>query len=504
MDLALHLPPDGPRGLRLVEALREAILSGRLPAGSRLPPSRLLAAQLGLARGTVVAAYEELVSEGYCFARVGAGTFVAHLHDNTHGNTERGAQSAAYDGYRAQGAAYAAAAASAARQGPPDGTQSTIGLSAWGRRLVAQHGITHQRARYDFGRGASPAMFPAVALGRALRNAALRLAEQAWPGDPAGSPRLRRALVGYLARARGLRADPAQLLIVGGSQQGVDLAARLLLDPGDRVCMEEPGYPRARESFRALGAALVPVPVDSNGIVTAKLPNEGARLVYVTPSHQYPTGGVLAPDRRLALLAWAEHHGAWVLEDDYDSEFRYTGPPLPCLQGLDQAGRCLYLGTLSKLLHPALRVGYLVVPPELAPAAVAAKHTLDQTTTPILQEAMADLFESGEIERHLRRAGRDYRSRRARLLAACAAELPRDVRLWPVTGGLHAYLEIPGVTAAALHREAARRSLAVYDATECHMTRPDAATLILWFSRIPPEDITPGIRTLGEAIRAAR
>jgi GntR family transcriptional regulator / MocR family aminotransferase len=311
-------------------------------------------------------------------------------------------------------------------------------------------------------------------------------------------------LVAYLARARGLRAEPSQLLIVGGSQQGVDLAARLLLDPGDRVCMEEPGYPRARESFRALGASLLPLPVDDNGVVTAGLPEDGARLVYVTPSHQYPTGGVLAPDRRLALLAWAERHDAWVLEDDYDSEFRYTGPPLPCLQGLDRGGRCLYLGTLSKLLHPALRVGYLVVPPELAPAAVAAKNALDQTTTPILQEAMADLFESGEIERHLRRTGRDYRSRLARLLAAVASELPSDVRLWPVTGGLHAYLEIPGVSTVTLHLEAAKRGLAVYDAAECHMTPPNAATLILWFSRIPPEDIAPGIRVLGEAIRAAR
>jgi GntR family transcriptional regulator/MocR family aminotransferase len=484
----------------LVGALREAVLTGRLPAGARLPPSRLLAAQLGLSRGTVVAAYEELVSEGYCAARVGAGTFVLPMRDAASG-MQNGAAAGRQSLPAASPAAAGAASEPAARTPFPDPD-----LSAWGHRLARRSaGVTPARPmRFDFRRGTSPSVFPAAALARALRLAALRLAGQEWPGDPAGSARLRRALVAYLGRARGLRADPSQVIVVSGSQQGVDLAARLLLDPGDQVCIEDPGYPRARECFHALGAVLLPVPVDRTGLMTGSLPAGSAHLAYVTPSHQYPTGAVLAPDRRLALLDWAERHGAWILEDDYDSEYRYTGPPLPCLQGLDRSGRCLYLGTLSKLLHPALRAGYLVVPPALVPAAIAAKNALDQATTPIVQEALADLFESGEIERHLRRAGRDYRTRRARLLSACAEQLPPDVRLWPVTGGLHAYLEVPGVSDAALHEEAARRGLELYDARDCRAGGSDTSSVILWFSRILPGDIAPGIAALGAAIRAAR
>jgi GntR family transcriptional regulator/MocR family aminotransferase len=583
LDLALNLPSDGPRGLRLVEALREAILSGRLDSRARLPASRLLAAQLGLSRGTVVAAYEELIGEGYCVARVGAGTFVADLSPpppprNGEGETGvvlpqgrpdyvRGPLSrarfgqagrisdppshdwisegsilpwprpSATSGHLTGVPAWAtdddasdiapslAGGPQAAPQFPehpappprigPRGGDIGVsaiqraggwGLSSWGRRLSTppRTPAPAEPVRFDFRRGTSPSDFPAAALGRALRHAAMRLVEQDGPGNPAGSPRLRRALVSYLGRARGLRADTSQVVIVNGSQQGVDLAARLLLDPGDRVCIEEPGYPRARECFRALGAALVPLPVDRGGLVTRALPEDGARMAYVTPSHQYPTGAVLAPDRRLALLAWAEHHEAWILEDDYDSEFRYIGPPLPCLQGLDRAGRCLYLGTLSKLLHPALRTGYLVVPPELAPAAVAAKSALDQATTPLIQEALADLFESGEIERHLRRASRAYRIRRAALIEACAAHFPPDVRVWPVTGGLHAYIEVPGVAADALRLRAKREGLGLGEGADCYSSARPGASLILWFSRIPTGQIEPGIAALGRVVAAAR
>lgn len=483
MDFALILPADGPRGERLVEALREAILGGRLAPGERLPPSRTLAAQLGVSRGTVVTAYEELVSEGYCAARVGAGTFV------TVSSTPR-------------------------RPPSPSGAPA---LSAWGRRLVppAADGAVRELlqpaeadrpvlpVRFDFRPGFAAETFPAEALGRALRRAATFLGTAYSAGHPAGSPRLRAALAAHLAHARAVRATAEQVIVVSGSQQGIDLASRLLLDAGERVCIEEPGYPRARAVFAALGAETVPVPVDGDGLDCAVLPNGGVRMVYVTPSHQYPTGAVLAPERRLALLDWAQQHRAWLLEDDYDSEFRYSGPPLPAMQGLDRAGRCLYLGSLSKLLHPAVRVGYLVVPPALVPAAVAAKSTLDQATSPAMQEALADLFEAGELERHLRRALRGYRARRARLLAACATHLPAGVRLWPVTGGLHAFIEAPAAAAERVHVEAAARSVAINDATPCYRSPPDGARLILWFGRIPMDRIEPGVAALAEALRAA-
>lgn len=476
MDLALILPTDGPRGVRLVAALREAILTGRLPPGSSLPASRALAAQLRIARGTVVAAYEELVSEGYCVARVGAGTFVADLTAQPPSNPTDSIE----------------------------GTGAGRSLSAWGSRLPpprpSLNGSTPYR--YDFRSGVDEQLFPAELIGRALRRATNHLSGGG-PGDPNGSIRLRHGLVTTLARARGLRADPSRMVIVSGSQQGLDLASRLLVNPGDVVCVEEPGYARARAVFRALGARLRPVPVDRGGLVTSALPREGARMVYVTPSHQHPTGAVLAPDRRLALLSWANDHGAWVLEDDYDSEFRYGGPPLPCLQGLDTAGRCLYIGSLSKLLHPALRTGYIVAPPDLVSAIIAAKSMLDQTTTPIVQEAMADLYESGEIERHLRRSMRSHRMRRARLLAACEEHLPAEVRIWPVTGGVHAFLEIPGIDAARLFTEAERRGVALIDATDCYEQPPSGAQIILWFSRIATDQIPAGIAALAQAIRVA-
>ncbi|MGD9894359.1 MAG: PLP-dependent aminotransferase family protein [Dehalococcoidia bacterium] len=472
MDLALNLSGSGPRGRMLVGALREAILSGRLVSGTRLPSSRLLAAQLRIARGTVVAAYEELVSEGYCEARVGAGTFVAIT--------------------------------------PPPRQMARpvrpVRLSAWAQRLPVQEPVDDQEPliRFDFRSGLSEEGFPDTALARALRRAAEQITSGVGAGDPAGSLRLRRALVHHLGRTRGLRADPEQVIVVSGSQQGIDLASRLLMDPGDRACIEEPGYPRARAVFTALGARLSAVPVDRDGLIVDALPSEDIRMLYVTPSHQYPTGAVLTPERRLALLDWAERNDVWLLEDDYDSEFRYAGPPLPCLQGLDRAGRCLYVGSVSKLLHPALRTGCIIVPPALVPAAVEAKRTLDQATTPLMQEALADMFESGEIERHLRRALRFYRRRRAHLLAALAGGLGPGVRIWPVTGGLHLYVEAPDLPGRVVFAEARRRGVAVTDASDCLLSDSSGTRLILWFSRIPLDRLAAGIEALRDALDAAR
>lgn len=472
MDLPLFLSAYGSRGAALVDALREAILSGRLAAGARLPPSRALAAQLSLARGTVVTAYEELVAQGYCYARVGAGTYVA--------------------------------VTSPVRRPPPPA--APLRLSGWGERLRADRFViaAQPSPTFDFRHGVAPEGLPGRALLRALRRSADQLGVRPDAGDPAGSLRLRTALALHLAQARGLHASPEQLIIVSGSQQGLDLAARLLLDSGDRVAFEEPGYPRARRVLAAVGAVLAPVAVDDGGLCPEALPSGGARMVYVTPSHQFPTGAVLAPERRFALLRWAEANDAWVLEDDYDSEFRYGGPPLPCLQGMDRGGRCLYVGSMSKLLHPALRLGYLVVPPSLVEVAIRAKSTLDQATTPLIQEALADLFEDREIELHLRRTTRAYRARRARLLAALTASLPRTARVWPITGGLHAFVQLPDVQPEALHRQARRRGVALTDALDCYTTPPRGTPLILWFSRIAASLIGPGIAALCDSYIAAR
>lgn len=430
--------------------------------------------ELSLSRGVVVAAYEELIAEGYCVARTGAGTFVSGgvtAHDRPM-------------------------------------AQEPVRLSAWASRLPASaaalSAVTQGQPRYDFGSGVAPDGFPGAAFQRAFRRAVDNLAGQRGAGDPAGSLRLRTALASRLARARGLRADPSRFVIVSGSQQGLDLASRLLLEPGDTVAVEEPGYPRARHVFDVLGCRLAPIPVDQHGVDSDALDAHDASMVYVTPSHQYPTGAVLSLERRLALLKYAGAHDAWILEDDYDSEFRYVGPPLPCLQGLDRDGRCVYLGSLSKLLHPALRIGYLVLPPALASIAVAAKGALDQATSPLIQDTLADMFESGESDRWLRHSSRLYRAKRARLIANIPILTAVGATVWPVTGGLHAFVQIPAVDSIRLFAALAERSITVVDGSEAWLSPSGGASLILWFSRIPLELIGGGLRALACAIRAAQ
>ncbi|MFN8557894.1 MAG: PLP-dependent aminotransferase family protein [Dehalococcoidia bacterium] len=475
MDLPIILPPDGPRGVRLVVALREAILSGQLPPGARLPASRVLAAQLALSRGAVVGAYEELVSEGYCQARVGAGTLVAPLD------------------LAREGRALYHAAAPVSPAGPR--------LSQWAQRLSvpSRRAASAPPVRYDFRHGVAADQYPAATLAAALRRAALTLQSAPPLGDPAGSPRLRRALAAHLGRSRGLRADPERMIIVSGSQQGLDLAVRLLLDPGDRVCVEDPGYARAHAVFRAAGATLTPVPVDHGGMTTASLPVEGARAAYVTPSHQYPTGAVLAPDRRLALLAWAERHQAWILEDDYDSEFRYGGPPLPCLQGLDRADRCLYLGSVSKPFTRRCALGTSSSRGRW-PIAVAAKEALDQATHRSFRRRSRI---STKPAKSSATCGGGPRLPRPAGGAAGRLRLPATVRVWPVTGGLHAYIEAPDVAPAALLATAARHGLALADAHDGCLTSAHGARLIVWFSRVALEDIDAGVAALGAALREA-
>ncbi|MFB9968776.1 PLP-dependent aminotransferase family protein [Pseudoroseomonas cervicalis] len=276
--------------------------------------------------------------------------------------------------------------------------------------------------RVDFRYGdLAAADFPQAAWRRALDTALRPPGPRLHYDDPAGSPALRAALRDYLWRARGLRCAAAQILVVNGSQQGLDLCARLLLDPGEAVVMEEPGYVLAREAFQAVGARLCPVPVDAEGLVTGALP--AARLAYTTPSHQFPLAGVLPAGRRRALLDWAARQDALVIEDDYDGEYRYGIAPIPPLQAMDAAGRVIYLGTLSKTLSPRLRLGYLVPPPGLAPLFARAKRLADRHAPLLEQEALAALIQGGALERHVRRLRRRHAERRAALLAALRAQL---------------------------------------------------------------------------------
>ena len=386
----------------------------------------------------MTAAYEQLIAEGYLEARQGARTQVA------------------------QGLGLVAGTAGQRR--PPERPDR---LSAYGQRLADSPCRPCPMATGWWRTSATatwpPPTFPMLAWRKAVGAALLRRQARLRYGDPRGSPDLRTALQGYLWRARGLRCEPDQIIVVNGSQQGLDLCARLLLDPGDRVVMEDPGYALARQVFLAAGAEVVPVAVDREGMRTEGLP--AARLAYTTPSHQFPLGGVMSAGRRRELLAWAQRSGAYVIEDDYDSEYRFDIAPIPPLQALDDAGRVIYLGTVSKTLSPTLRLGYLVVPAALSAVFAKAKRLTDRHTPGLEQEALAELIESGAYERHVRRVRRRNGERRAALLAALSATLGEAVTVVGADAGLHVVVwlnRVPRTQERALIARAHAAGLGVY------------------------------------------
>lgn len=447
---SVAMTPDAPAPARITqricEAIKGQIASGRLGPGARLPSTRSLAAEWGVSRTTVTAAYEQLIAEGYLETRQRARARVAQ-------------------GLGPQ----------AAVPGPPAPAGGPHRLSAFGQRLAdfpLPPVPDRDRLVADFRYGdLAAADFPLLAWRKAVGGALLRRRTRLRYGDPRGSPDLRAALQGYLWRARGLRCAPDQIIVVNGSQQGLDLCARLLLDLEDRALMEDPGYSLARQVFLAAGAEVVPVAVDREGMRTGELPV--ARLAYATPSHQFPLGGVLSAGRRRDLLAWARRTGAYVVEDDYDGEYRFDIAPIPALQAMDGAGRTIYLGTVSKTLSPTLRLGYLVAPAALSEAFAEAKRLTDRHTPGLEQEALAALIESGAYERHVRRVRRRNGDRRAALLAALTAVLGDAVTVVGADAGLHIVVwlnRVPRSREQALVARAHAANLGVYPITPC--TRP--------------------------------
>ena len=488
----LQLDGEGSLYRQAYRALRAAILDGRLRSGERLPSSRSLAREAKLARNTVLQAYEQLVAEGYAVARRGAGTFVA-------AELPEALARPAPTGRRAGGA----------------GACAPAPLSAYGERAVAlvprgpSWGRRRPAPRYDFRYG-DPAYddFPHATWCRLLARRARRASERHLSyGPPGGAPELREALAVYLSRMRGVACAPDDLLVVYGTQQAIDLTARVLVDPDTPVIVEEPGYPGIRSALAIAGARVIPIPVDEEGLRVELLAEHEARLVCVTPSHQFPTGSVLPLARRAALLAWAERCGAFVLEDDYDGEFRYDGRPLESLQALDRSGRVLYAGTVSKLMFPALRIGYLVMPPSLRDALLAAKAFADTGTAHLEQRVLADFIAEGYFERHLRRARVRNAARRAALLAALDAELGDAVDVAGANAGLHVVAWLRDVAPAELRRlreEATRRDVGVHPVTPFYARRPRRAGIILGYAALDAPAIREGIRRLAEAVAALR
>ncbi len=468
---------------RICEAIKGQVESGLLGPGARLPSTRSLATEWGVSRTTVTAAYEQLSAEGYLETRQGA---------------------------RAQVAPGLSHRLSWPGKCVPSGAPGR--LSEYGRRLAdftLPPVADGSRLAVDFRYGdLAVADFPMIAWRTAVGAALLRRRPRLRYGDPCGSPDLRAALQGYLWRARGLRCEQDHIVVVNGSQQGLDLCARLLLDPRDHVVMENPGYDLARQVFLAAGAEVISRDVDREGMRTEGLP--GARLAYVTPSHQFPLGSVMSVGRRRELLGWAQRTGAYIIEDDYDSEYRYDIGPIPTLRALDGAGRVIYLGTVSKTLSPTLRLGYLVVPGPLSMVFSKAKRLADRHTPALEQDALAALIESGGYERHVRRVRRRNGERRGVLLAALSAILGDEVAVVGADAGLHvvAWLKrVPRAQEDLLAARAHAAGLGVYPVARLYAPAPpptlaDTAGLVMGYASLDEQAIERGVRMLKEVLDA--
>jgi len=430
-----------PLSRQIYDFWRLGILNGRFAGGERVPSTREVAVALSLSRGTIAQAYDQLVSEGYFQATRGSGTFVCRQLPDELLNAPAATRHATPN--------TAAPLSSFGKRLPKDfpsvGKQpGHICLSHWGPDLsLFPLGIWHRLYARSL---------------RELGAGALDYAEHERGYEP-----LCEEIAKYVSRSRAVSCTADQVIVVSGSQQGLDLCARLLLEAGDEVAVENPGYTGASRVFEACGARLRPVPVDSEGIVCSRL-GPPAKLVYVTPAHQFPTGVALSLRRRLELIGWARQHGVVIIEDDYDSEYRYSGAPMPALQGLASAVPVIYCGTFSKVMFPGLRVGYLIVPRSMVETFMRAKWLVDRQT-PIHQQAALHLFmRDGHLERHIRRMRRIYGLRRTALVEALHSHFGERASVLGEAAGLHAYVRFhdPDVAARARRNKVQLRELGPY------------------------------------------
>jgi GntR family transcriptional regulator / MocR family aminotransferase len=459
---------------QIYTGLRRSILSGAFSGGHRLPSTRDLAEQLGISRTVVLLAYDQLLSEGFAVGRGGSGTYVSVSLASAPSNAKKSVKLPL--------SRFGLAAAAAAN-----------GAGVPVRRSVP--------LRFDFVWRSDLQTFPFESWRRILlRKARAAPVRQHDYGHSAGALELRAAIAAHLRRSRAVMCDPSEVIIVNGSQQALDLIVRVLVEPGDSVAVEDPQYNGTREVLRAGGARLRPVPVDRQGLNPARLP-EHASVVFVTPSHQFPTGTILPLARRLALLAWASRKNAAIVEDDYDGEFHYEGSPVESLQGLDKEGRIIYVGTFSRTVFPALRIGYLIVPRSLAPAFTAAKWLSDRHSATLEQQTLAEFMTSGMYDRHLRRLRRRNTSRREALLEAIQKYLGGRVEMTGDGAGVHVVLWLgDSVSESAVIEKAAARGVGVYGVSRYFLKRPPNQGLMLGYSRMKESEITEGVRRLSEVL----
>lgn len=467
---------------QIYAAIARAILEEGLKPGTRLPSTRMLAGELTTARNTVSAAFERLRAEGYIESRVGSGTRVsACLPDDlrlaqrvqpypTNGHRLR-------SGFSRRGNLLARLVATVAQPSRPGmalshGTPSVdlFPVKLW-RRMVADRISPSSRSLFGY-------------------------------GEPAGYRSLRKAIAAYVGEARAVRAEEEQVIVVSGSQQAFDLVARMLLDPGARVLVEEPGYRGARAALLASGARPYPIGIDEQGMKIETAPR--ARAAYVTPSHQFPLGPTMSLARRVALLRWAQRSDAWIFEDDYDGEYCHVGRPLAALQGLDNEGRVIYISSFSKVLFPALRLGFVVVPPHLTGGFAAAIALADRHAPTIEQAALADFINEGHFARHLRRMRVAYAQRRSALLEATDRHLKGLVEMAPSEAGMHSVGWLPeGVDDVEVARRAAQERIGVSPLSAYYSIRPRRGGLVLGYSDTVLSEIEGAVLRLAKIVLAA-
>jgi GntR family transcriptional regulator/MocR family aminotransferase len=466
---------DAPVFRQIYLQLRSAILSGTLRPATRLPSTRELAAQLGVSRSAVVAAFEQLLAEGYVSGRTGAGTYISsdlpEPFTATHGRSTR-----------------SVTAAKAA-----DAVVDLVGFAD----------VTAQSDERPFNLGRTLMDARSVELWRRLSARTLRSfgPDQLGYGDPRGMAELRRSVSDYLRAARAVRCEPDQVVITAGTQQAIDIVTRVMQGPDKEVWIEDPGYSLTRLALVAAGVKVRPIPVDQHGIVVAegirRAPKAGA--AFITPSHQFPKGVALSMGRRLELLAWAREQGAWIVEDDYASEFRYGGRPLASLQGLDEAERVIYIGTLNKALFPGLRLGYAVVPASLVRAFVTTRYLMDRQPSHLCLAVVTAFMDEGHFAAHIRRMREMYRGQRDALVAALRRRLGDHVTVDAPDQGMHLVAYTRRVTDVAIERAARDHGVIVRAMSRLYVEAPPQSALMLGFSGYPRQTVAPAIARLARA-----
>ncbi|MGO9764493.1 MAG: PLP-dependent aminotransferase family protein [Myxococcaceae bacterium] len=460
----------------LYEALRGEILEGRLRPRARLPATRELADQYGLSRGTVVSAFEQLSSEGYVEGTIGSGTYVSKVLPEELLQVRSRAQPA-----------------------PPPKQRR---ISDYARRVTLFPGFELRPSRAFRPNVPALTVFPMTLWAQLAARRVRRASAPLLLGcDPVGYLPLRAAIADYLNASRGVKCAPEQVVIVSGVQEALDLTARVLLNPGDRVCMEDPGYLGARLVFSAAGAKIYGAPVDEGGMVLRDASLRGACLVYVTPGHQFPLGITMTLARRLALLEWARKSGALIFEDDYDSEYRYSGRPLPALQGLDRDGQVLFAGSFSKVLFPSLRLAYMVVPSDLVSVFAAAKSITNRHPPLLEQSVLCDFITAGHFSRHLRRMREIYAERLAALLECARERLDGLLDMSSVEAGLQTVGWLSaGINAESASAAAAQRGVEVVPVGRYSRRPMSREGLQLGFAAVGVAEIRRGVAELAIAL----